>query len=373
MKKILYALLGAIIIVGVILGGISLQNKKSSAVATDKTKVVDKPKDNPYKGKLKKTLSSVGFNGSAILVENNKVVDSYVKGNANDATGEENTLTTTYEIDSLQKSLTAGLVMQQINDGKLKFTDKVNKYIPNLPGASKITVRQLLDMTSGLSMGKLKFTGNSLTTDELLNEVIDNVKFTADNEGTWSYQPVNFVILSEIIQKTSGKTYAQLFNNLYVKKLKLKETEMAYNKVIKTDRSLGYILVDQNSGTVKKTLQKPNKATIKSELGTGQVYMSVKDFYKVLSNLLNGNLLGKEAANEVYLSSVANGAKYYGGLYTSKDPVYRYANGYGYGYQDHIRISQDGKKAVVVFSNYQYSGHGELKKAVDQLSSEVLK
>lgn len=369
MKRFFYAIMIATVIVVAVFGVGMLYNKKHETNKVQSTELEAKT----YTGELEKALGHIGFNGSAILVKNNKVVDSYTQGNANDQLGEENTLETSYEIDSLQKSLTAGLVMQQVNLGNLNLTDKVSKYIPDLPGASEITIRQLLNMTSGLSLSRLKFKGNKLTSAQLLKRVIENVKFNSNNIGKWSYQPVNFMILSEIIEKVSGTTYAQLFNKLYTKKLGLNETEMAFNKIKRTDQSTGYILVDKDNDSVKKTVQRPNRATIRSEFGTGQVYMSVTDFYKVLSNLLNGKLLGKKAAHELYVSDVSDRPGYYGGLYTSKDPIYRYANGFGYGFQDHVRISQNGANAVIVFSNYQHSGNGELKKAVDQLSKNFLK
>ena len=119
----------------------------------------------------------------------------------------------------------------------------------------------------------------------------------------------------------------------------------------------------------EKVEQKPNGATIHSELGTGQVYMSAPDYYKVLSNLLNGKILGKNNATKLYLPGKA---KYQAGLYTSNKPFYRFANGYGYGFEDHVRISQDGKEAVVVFSNQKRIGRNDLKMKVDQLSNEFL-
>jgi CubicO group peptidase (beta-lactamase class C family) len=173
-------------------------------------------------------------------------------------------------------------------------------------------------------------------------------------------------VLSEILERVTGKTYKQLFNQMYVKKLGLKQTEMAYDKIVKTNRASGYVI--KTSGEEVK--QKPNGATIRSELGTGQVYMSAPDYYKLVASLLNGKILGTDAAKELYLP-LGNG-KYRAGLYTSKKPFYRYANGYGYGFESHVRISQDGKKAVVVFSNHQVSGNNGLKKKVDQLSKKFL-
>ncbi|AXR44050.1 serine hydrolase domain-containing protein [Pediococcus pentosaceus] len=364
MKRRFSAFIAIIAIVVVVLYLIMLKGR-DTVVSDDKERVaVTKIADNKESGRLKRTLSEVNFSGTAILIKNNKIVDSYSAGNANE--DDKNTLTTTYEIDSLQKVLTAGLVMKQVNKGNLKLNDKVSKFIPDLPGAKYITIRQLLDMNSKLAMKRLKFSGDTLSSDGLLEAVISNVKYNSGKSKKWSYQPVNFVVLSEILERVTGKTYKQLFNQMYVKKLGLKQTEMAYDKIVKTNRASGYVI--KTSGEEVK--QKPNGATIRSELGTGQVYMSAPDYYKLVASLLNGKILGTDAAKELYLP-LGNG-KYRAGLYTSKKPFYRYANGYGYGFESHVRISQDGKKAVVVFSNHQVSGNNGLKKKVDQLSKKFL-
>jgi CubicO group peptidase (beta-lactamase class C family) len=358
---------GAFIAIGAILAAMLysiMLKSRDTVVPDDKERIaVTKIADSKESGRLKKALSEVDFSGTAILIKNNKIVDSYSAGYANG--DDKNTLTTTYEIDSLQKVLTAGLVMKQVNTGKLKLTDRVSKFIPDLPGAKYITIRQLLDMNSKLTMKKLKFSGDTLSSDGLLEAVISNVKYNSKKSKKWSYQPVNFVVLSEILERVTGKTYKQLFNQMYINKLGLKQTEMAYNTVVKTKRSSGYMI--KKSG--EEVEQNPNGATIRSEMGTGQVYMSAPDYYKLIASLLNGKILGVNEAKELYLSG---NTKYRGGLYTAKKPFYRYANGYGYGFESHVRISQDGKKAVVVFSNQQKIGQNKLKKKVDQLSKKFL-
>ncbi|MEI6450705.1 MAG: serine hydrolase domain-containing protein, partial [Actinomycetes bacterium] len=53
-------------------------------------------------------------------------------------------------IGSITKSFTATVVLQLVDEKKLALTDKLSKYEPWVPGAKGITIRQLLNMTSGL-------------------------------------------------------------------------------------------------------------------------------------------------------------------------------------------------------------------------------
>ncbi len=55
-----------------------------------------------------------------------------------------------YQIASVSKQFTAAALLMLENEGKLALTDPVAKYLPEVTGAATITLRQLLDHTSGL-------------------------------------------------------------------------------------------------------------------------------------------------------------------------------------------------------------------------------
>lgn len=374
-KKLINKLvIGGLIVLALIIvwGQASTYLKKPAATEKNNHLAIPRATHSTERGRLQQALSPTGFSGSAILVKNNQIVDSYTAGEEDNEGGKKNRLTTAYEIDSLQKSLTAGLVMTLVNRHEVALTDRLNQYITGIPGSAEITIRQLLDMTSGLSLPKLKYKGDSLSRKQYLKILRKNVKFQPQKYGKWNYQPVNYVLLSMILEKVTGDSYQQLFAERYTSKLNLQQTVFATDTT-GYDTAKGYYLKKQGD-EVKQVLQKPNLATVESELGTGQVYMSVADYYKTLAKLLNGGLLGKPTVQTLYRP--ANGAqvKYHGGLYTNHQNYYS-ANGYGYGFEDHIRISLDGKQALIVFSNHQSSKTNEppVKLAVDKLTNQYFK
>ena len=57
---------------------------------------------------------------------------------------------THFRIASNSKTMTAALVVLLVQDGKLKFTDPVSNYVPDVPNGANITVAELLTMRSGL-------------------------------------------------------------------------------------------------------------------------------------------------------------------------------------------------------------------------------
>ena len=100
-------------------------------------------------------LNQKGFSGSLLVVKNGKTVYQTSRGYSNFGNGLSNEKNTAYEIDSVQKTLTAALVMKEVQKGKLSLTDKLSKFYPSIPGSNKITIRQMLDMTSGLVLSEV--------------------------------------------------------------------------------------------------------------------------------------------------------------------------------------------------------------------------
>ncbi|MES5156039.1 serine hydrolase domain-containing protein, partial [Lactobacillus crispatus] len=94
---------------------------------------------NLLKGKIRQT----GIKGNALAVQNGKVVLDY--------TTEKNiTSSDPFLINSTQKLMTASLVAKAVQDGKLKYTYHLSKWLPSIPRSEKITISDLLQMRSGL-------------------------------------------------------------------------------------------------------------------------------------------------------------------------------------------------------------------------------
>src|SRR5438874_3478059 len=57
---------------------------------------------------------------------------------------------THFRIASNTKSMTAAVIVQLAQEGKLSLDDPVSKYVPSVPNGDKITIDELLRMRSGL-------------------------------------------------------------------------------------------------------------------------------------------------------------------------------------------------------------------------------
>lgn len=272
---------------------------------------------------LKKTLKKWKFKGHVTIYTNGK--QAYSATTANHASS-------AYLINSVQKALTAGMLMQQVNKGKIKLTDKVAKYYPKVPHAKKITILQLLRMTSGLtqkgSLGTRPYKSDSANA----RKTIRSLRFNKKYYNKWHYADVNYVLISHILEKVTHKSYEKLFAQTYTKPLKLKNTRFIWHK----------------HKNVASPARKINYPEVHALLGAGSVAMSNHDLYRALSSLLNGKFFTFEQMKQLYHPGNSK-SHYCAGFYNYAH--YRGSNGADYGYYTIVRISKDGKNAVIFQTN----------------------
>ncbi|MFD1485477.1 serine hydrolase domain-containing protein [Lacticaseibacillus baoqingensis] len=315
---------------------------------------------------LAQALPATAFSGTAIIVQNGRVIAQLSRGYADRKTQQPNTLKTLYEIDSVQKSLTAAMVMRQIQAGKLSMTTKLSRFYPNIPGANEITIQHLLDMTSGLSIQGQLVPSRSYGDAAVIANLRPHLRFVAKQLNLWHYQPANYMLLAGVLAQLDNVSYQELFMATYLQGLGLTQTRFAY-AADQTDFAQGYGWGAR--GLADAPQINATVAQQHMELGTGQVMMSALDLYKAEAALQNGQLL--TVASRAFLFAPGSAATYGGGLYQAPTG-YRFANGSGYGFQCFLRISNDGRSAVVVMANCT-PPNALVKNAADRLATEYVR
>lgn len=139
---------------------------------------------------------------------------------------------------STGKTFAVTTALQLVKEGKIGLDDKIEKYLgtetwfARLPNANDITVRQLMNHTSGLVRYEFKDTfTNDLTANpekvwkpaELLSYLFDTKAAFEAGKG-WDYSDTNYIVLGMIIEKVTGKKFYDEANKRVVKKLKLTNT-----------------------------------------------------------------------------------------------------------------------------------------------------
>lgn len=342
MKKKTIVLSSLLILVFIV--GIVIFREKNSAPQGASTAILTADQTTAAQNLVK----SNNFKGNATIYEDGqKVWESTTANTANSA----------YLINSIQKVFTAGLVMQQVDQGRLALNTKVAQFYPNIPNAGNETVMNLLEMTSGYTssapiMGTVPYQNDDVNGEDLAKKI----KFDQTKFGQWNYQDVNYALLSHIIEKTSGQSYENLFNAMYTTPLGLKHT--------------GFMWADDQT---KQNIQLAQPTTnvdmnaVHGLLGAGSVAMSNEDLFLASRALLNGKLLSNDSRVAIY-GTGNNQVHYRGGFYDKGN--YYYCNGGGYNYSSFLRISKDGKNAVILQTNMG-GNFGQISNQANQLYEKL--
>ncbi len=121
---------------------------------------------------------------------------------------------TIFEAGSVSKQFTAAAVLLLARDGKLSLDDRVQKYVPEVPADQAITIRQMLNHTSGLrDWGSVEGIAGWPRTSRVYThahvlEIVSRQKALNFPPGTrWSYSNTGFNLAAMIVARVSGWTF----------------------------------------------------------------------------------------------------------------------------------------------------------------------
>jgi len=155
-------------------------------------------------------------------------------------TAKRETMTTRHLLlqGSVGKTYASAVAMQLIHEGKIALEDPISKYLGNepwfsrLPNAQSITVRQLMNHTSGLVRYEFneRFTADLTASpdrvwkpQELVAYILDTAAPFAAGQG-WDYSDTNYIVLGMIMEKVTGRTYYDLARERVLNPAGLKAT-----------------------------------------------------------------------------------------------------------------------------------------------------
>ena len=137
---------------------------------------------------------------------------------------------TLFPIGSVTKSFTALAVMQLVEAGSIALDDPVSRHVPAFASgpANEVTVRQLLDHTSGYStvQGNSHHGSSELLQDGLVGYAGRLARVApAHAPGTiWEYSNANYQILGALIEQASGLSYADYVDARILQPLGMTDT-----------------------------------------------------------------------------------------------------------------------------------------------------
>lgn len=200
---------------------------------------------------------------------------------------------TIFHIASVSKQFTTFAIFLLEKEGKISFDDDIRKYIPEMPVYEKpITIKHLCSHTSGLKdqWALLTLAGwrmdDVITTEQIL-KVISKQKELNFTPGTqFKYSNTGFTLLSEIVKRVSGKSFAEFTKENIFAPLKMNNTQFYddNNRIVK-NRAYSYGV---NNGIYEK--RNLNYSTV----GPTSLFTNVEDMSRWALNF-EKPLVGDEA------------------------------------------------------------------------------
>ncbi|WP_162261249.1 serine hydrolase [Lactiplantibacillus xiangfangensis] len=309
--------------------------------------------------KINAIIKQNHFMGTLLVTNNGPAgVKVFTYGDANVAKKIANTNDEVYPLASLEKALTGAVIQRLINQHKLTMNTTLSRFYPQVRYARDITIRELLDHTSGIRM-------DEPIPDHLLTGETAEVDFTirhlkSTNQHVWSYSNANFTLLAGIVSKITGKSFMSTLQTDVLNPLGMKHT-FVYNQVPSNMlKPLAYTYSDGTS-----TADAISTKLLSSELGCGNVYASVEDYYTFINSLVTGKL--DTTAGFMELTDNLKPI-YSGGIYYRSDHTIR-IGGADNDFRSYYVGTTDGKVAVVLFVN---QGDWTIGNTVDSQMEQIL-
>jgi len=251
---------------------------------------------------------------------------------------------TDFRLASFTKQFTAMCIMLLVHDGKLHYDDRLTDIFPEFPAYGRpITIRNLLNHTAGLPDYEDILTAQYPNIpDEQIPQIRDTGvlklleqqtagKFSAGSK--WEYSNSGYVVLGLIVEKISGKSFAQFLHERIFAPLQMTNT-LAYEKGKNEVPERAYGHTKEKDGW-RETDQSSTSAT----LGDGGIYSSVDDLVKWDSALRDHTLLSPKEMQPALTPVVPTG-----GPATSPDGAVSYGFGWFLSfYKGHKRMWHDGE------------------------------
>lgn len=339
------------------------QEELADIISEDDTleKIVD-PAYEEVERYLDEESAYKGFQGVALVAQGNEIKFAKAYGNADYDDNIVNKVNTRFAIASNTKQFTAVAIMQLMEDGKINLDDTIDKYFPKFKYANQITVRELLQMRSGLvdylNAAELYFKDeeslkilNDYREKAYFDEYVSDSRWTADiilnnlylselqfEPGqAYDYCNTNYYLLGLIIEQASGVSYEDYIKENIFKPCGMKISSMSAED---TDAK-GHGSVESGEIVVNP----------KFTFAAGNIYTNVYDLLRWERMFHTGKLLSQESYNEMITPSEDSG---YGFGLIISDGIIRHS-GVIDGFNSYTEYDSAKDITIIILENYDPS------------------
>ena len=239
-------------------------------------------------------MKQQGIIGLSIgIVKNGKVIKAKGYGQANielDIPASEKTV---YKIASISKQFIAVGIMKLAQEGKLRVSDPITKFIKDAPSKwNSITIRHLLNHTSGLPVDPPGFDGMKEQADSIYIKTAFTDSLAFSSGSKFEYSNFGYFILADIIRVTSHLSFSEYMKKYIFDERGLSSTRTTSLEAIIQNRAAGYIKIANDF-----TLNAPNYIALRP---SGAFLSNINDLLKWEMDMQNNKLLTQKSWNQMW-------------------------------------------------------------------------
>ena len=218
---------------------------------------------------------------------------------------------TKFNLGSINKAFTQVAIAQLAEQGKLSFSDTIRKHIPDYPNAAadKITIQQLVTMTSGL--GDIFGEKYDAMPKDRLRSLADFLPLFVNEPllfepGTGRrYSNAGYIVLGLIVEKVSGERYYDYVRRHVFAPVGMTDTDAWAQDAIVPNRAVGYTRQESRGGAADKTERANIYALPGRSSSAGGGYSTALDLLR-FDQALRGDKLLSAAYGDWFFSGKAS-------------------------------------------------------------------
>ena len=239
------------------------------------------------------------FSGSVLVMKQNKVLLKKGYGYADREWNIPNIPQAKFRIGSITKQFTATCILQLIEQGKLRFDDKLSKFYPDFPKGDSVTITMLLNHTSGIPIfTSLPDMGSyerlSLSNDSMIN-YFKNSPYDFSPGTMFRYNNSGYLLLGCILEKVTGQPIEKYLRKNILDKLGMVNTGNDQIDSVLPLRVRGYHK-DKNASFI----------SMEWPLGGGSMYSTVEDLYEWDRAMYTTALISSASKQKMFTPGMGN-------------------------------------------------------------------
>lgn len=308
---------------------------------------------------IQQYVDTSNFSGNILVADHSGMVYANAFGYQHAAQKIPMQSNTAFYLASLSKHIHAMGILYLADQGRLRLDDTLAQYLPDMPAADRITVRQLLTHTHGIPdyYNFMKDFPPGLTNADVLEAIQEEGSLLFEPGTQFSYGNSGYTLLTTIAAQVSGQRYADFMQETFFDPIGMSHT-VIFDELADSVA---------NRAIAVNTQGEADNYQFRT-VGGGGIFSTAEDLYRWDRALYGGRYIRPETLQSAYspvqLSDGSSHPYSFGWFTNAEHPNFVYHTGELNGFRNYIGRWLDEQKLVIMLSNNQREAPKSLIEAI---------